>query len=145
MQTEKSSSTRKPKMTSGKMRSMEALRKINKERQEKAVRRLKPVKSYRKTENEWEKNEVKELSKLAEVNTPTRVIGLKLGRTENSIRLKAKEESISLKPANRSPFNRSNKVSSKVSGKVSSRIASSKGSGAKEGRSKGSVQKRVEH
>jgi len=55
----------------------------------------------------WEKNEVDSLKKLAEGNTPTRVIGLKLGRTEDSIRSKASEEGISLKPTNQAPYNRS--------------------------------------
>jgi hypothetical protein len=43
---------------------------------------------------------------LADQNTPTRVIGLKLGRTEDSVQAKASEESISLKPTNQSPYNR---------------------------------------
>ena len=131
------------KMTSGKMRSMEALRKINKERQEKAAQRTKPVKSSRNTGNEWEENEVKELSKRAEENTPTRVIGLKLGRTEMSIRSKAKEESISLKPANRSPYNRISKGTDlKMAG---SKVSARKGNGANESKSRGSRRKRVEH
>jgi hypothetical protein len=56
--------------------------------------------------NKWTKNEVGLLANLADKNTPTRVIGLKLGRTENSIRSKAYENSISLKPTNQSPYNR---------------------------------------
>jgi hypothetical protein len=44
---------------------------------------------------------------LAKENTPTRVIGLKLGRTEDAVRSKASEEGISLKPTNQSPYNRS--------------------------------------
>ncbi|HEY0427486.1 MAG TPA: hypothetical protein VGC76_06745 [Pyrinomonadaceae bacterium] len=58
---------------------------------------------------EWSKPEVKELKHLATENTPTRVIGLKLGRTENSIRSKASAENISLKPTNQSPYNRRKK------------------------------------
>jgi len=39
-------------------------------------------------------------------NTPTRVIGLKLGRTPDSIYTKASQENISLKPTNQSPYDR---------------------------------------
>ena len=42
-------------------------------------------------------------------NTPTRVIGLKLGRTPEAIYTKASQEDISLKPTNQSPYNRSKK------------------------------------
>lgn len=52
----------------------------------------------------WTKQEVKALEKLADGNTPTRVIGLKLGRTEDSVRSKASDEDISLKPTNQSPY-----------------------------------------
>jgi hypothetical protein len=54
----------------------------------------------------WSKDDVKHLQKLAKENTPTRVMGLKLGRTESSVRSKAKNEGISLKPVNRSPYGR---------------------------------------
>jgi len=43
---------------------------------------------------------------LARKNTPTRIIGLDIGRTEDSIRKIASENSISLKPTNQSPYNR---------------------------------------
>ena len=39
-------------------------------------------------------------------NTPTRVIGLKLGRTENAIYNMASELNMSLRPTNQSPYNR---------------------------------------
>jgi hypothetical protein len=42
----------------------------------------------------------------AKENTPTRVIGLKLGRTPASIQNKATREGISLKPTNQSPYGR---------------------------------------
>lgn len=54
----------------------------------------------------WTPQEVKELRKLAKENTPTRVIGLKLGRSESSVYSKASDEGISLKPTNQSPYNR---------------------------------------
>jgi len=57
----------------------------------------------------WTDNQVKNLRKLVKQNTPTRVIGLKLGRTEDAIYSKASEEGISLKPTNQSPYNRRKK------------------------------------
>ena len=54
----------------------------------------------------WKPAEVEELKHLAKENTPTRVIGLKLGRTPEAVQSKASEESISLKPTNQSPYNR---------------------------------------
>jgi hypothetical protein len=60
----------------------------------------------RNTGKDWSKNDETQLKGLAQQNTPTRVIGLKLGRTENSVRSKASSKGISLKPANRSPYNR---------------------------------------
>lgn len=55
----------------------------------------------------WTEDQVKRLRQYARRNTPTRVIGLKLGRSEASIRSKAYEQGISLKPWNQSPYNRS--------------------------------------
>lgn len=49
---------------------------------------------------------VKEVRKLAAENTPTRVIGIKTGRTEAAIRSIASNNDISLKPTNQSPFSR---------------------------------------
>lgn len=63
-------------------------------------------KSTRNTGKAWTPSEVKQLSKLASENTPTRVIGLKLGRTEGAVYSKASEQSIPLKPTNQSPYNR---------------------------------------
>lgn len=60
----------------------------------------------RNTGNKWTKDDVLELRNLAKENTPTRVIGLKLGRTESSVRSKASSENISLKPTNQSPYDR---------------------------------------
>ena len=54
----------------------------------------------------WTQAEVRQLEQLARENTPTRVIGLKLGRPEGGIRAKAAEQDISLKPVNQSPYNR---------------------------------------
>ena len=55
--------------------------------------------------------DARELKTLVRGNTPTRVIGLKLGRTETSIRGKARREGLSLRPANRTPYNRSKNTS----------------------------------
>lgn len=54
----------------------------------------------------WTTSDIDRLRELAEENTPTRVIGLKMGRTEDAIRSKAAAEHISLKPTNQSPYNR---------------------------------------
>lgn len=55
---------------------------------------------------DWTKTDVAQLKRLVSQNTPTRVIGLKLGRTENAIYSEASSEGISLKPTNQSPYNR---------------------------------------
>lgn len=57
----------------------------------------------------WTSNDISQLKSLAKQNTPTRVIGLKLGRTPNSVYTKASQQSISLSPTNQSPYNRRNK------------------------------------
>ena len=54
----------------------------------------------------WDAMEVKELKSLAKQNTPTGVISLKLKRPPTAIRSKAQREGISLRPTNRSPYNR---------------------------------------
>lgn len=55
---------------------------------------------------QWTKDDVKELKQLVKENTPTRVIGLKMGRSEDAVYSKASDEGISLKPTNQSPHNR---------------------------------------
>ena len=57
----------------------------------------------------WTHQQVQQLRRLAKQNTPTRVMGLKLGRTEDAVRSKAADEGISLKPTNQSPYNRRTK------------------------------------
>ena len=52
----------------------------------------------------WTKSEVSILKGLAQKNTPTRVIGLKLGRTVAAVRTQASANNISLKPTNQSPY-----------------------------------------
>lgn len=54
----------------------------------------------------WSPGEVAYLQRLADQNTPTRVMGIKLERTPAAIAQKASQEGISLKPPNQSPYNR---------------------------------------
>ena len=65
------------------------------------------VKYTRNAGKLWTSEEEKSLKELAKQNTPTRVIGLKLGRPVGGVRAKASELDISLKPTNQSPYNRS--------------------------------------
>jgi len=69
--------------------------------------------SCRKTESassntgkRWTAAQVKQLRQLASQNTPPRVIGLKLGRTENAVRTKASEKGVSLKLRNHPSYYR---------------------------------------
>lgn len=52
----------------------------------------------------WTAKDVQQLKGLAQGNTPTRVIGIKVGRTLAAVQQKASNESISLKPTNQSPY-----------------------------------------
>lgn len=54
----------------------------------------------------WTPGQVQELKALAAGNTPTRVIGLKMGRSPSAVQTKASAEGVSLKPTNQSPYNR---------------------------------------
>jgi hypothetical protein len=66
-------------------------------------------KSTRNSGKAWSNSDIAQLRGLATQNTPTRVIGLKLGRTEDSVRSKASDKRISLRPTNQSPYNRRKK------------------------------------
>jgi hypothetical protein len=61
-------------------------------------------KSTRNSGKPWTPTDVKDLKQLAKENTPTRVIGLKLGRTEDAVRNRASQEDVSLKPTNQRPY-----------------------------------------
>ena len=75
-----------------------------------AIKRRDIMAKYnRNSGKEWKAAEVSKLRSLAKENTPTRVIGLKLGRTEDSIYTKASEKKITLGPTNQSPYNRRKK------------------------------------
>lgn len=52
----------------------------------------------------WTQADDQKLRKEAAGNTPTRVIGLHMGRSEDSIRSRANDIGVSLKPTNQSPY-----------------------------------------
>lgn len=52
----------------------------------------------------WTPAQKQQLEKLADQNTPTRVIGLKLGRTPDAVSNQASKQGVSLKPTNQSPY-----------------------------------------
>lgn len=52
----------------------------------------------------WTPAAEKQLQQLAAGNTPTRVIGLKMGRTPGAVASHASEKHVSLKPTNQSPY-----------------------------------------
>jgi hypothetical protein len=52
----------------------------------------------------WTADEVEQLRELATGNTPVGVMSIKLGRSQDSIRSRARSEGISLAPANRSLY-----------------------------------------
>lgn len=63
-------------------------------------------KYIRNAGKQWSGNDESKLAQLANQNTPTRVIGLKLGRPEAGVRAKAQELGVSLKLTNQAPYNR---------------------------------------
>ena len=54
----------------------------------------------------WSPSDISRLKELAKGNTPTRVMGIKLGRTLDAIYSKAHRLGVPLKPVNQSPYNR---------------------------------------
>jgi hypothetical protein len=56
---------------------------------------------------DWSRKDDAKLRELARQNTPTRVMGLKLGRTSGAVQQHASQEGVSLKPTNQRPYNRS--------------------------------------
>jgi len=63
----------------------------------------------RRSRQPWSSADLRKLTQLAEGNTPTGVMSVKLQRPIGAIRSKAQREGISLKPVNRSPYNRRTK------------------------------------
>jgi hypothetical protein len=69
-----------------------------------------PIPKYiRNTGKPWTPTDKKALKELAKENTPTRVAGLKLGRTPDAVYTMAKKIGVSLKPTNQAPYNRNKK------------------------------------
>ena len=62
------------------------------------------TKYIRNTGKPWTSTQVKQLRQLASQDTPTRVIGLKLGRTESAVRTKASKKGVSLKTKSQSSY-----------------------------------------
>lgn len=52
----------------------------------------------------WTPAQNQALKTLAKGNTPTRVMGLKLGRTPDAVQSQASKLGVSLKPTNQSPY-----------------------------------------
>jgi hypothetical protein len=65
-----------------------------------------PKNYIRNAGKQWSAAEEKQLKVLAKENTPTRVIGFKMGRPVGGVKNKASELNVSLKPTNQSPYNR---------------------------------------
>jgi hypothetical protein len=57
----------------------------------------------------WSRAEIKQLKQEIKQNTPTRVMGLHLGRTARAVQSKANALDLSTKPTNQSPYNRRTK------------------------------------
>lgn len=66
-------------------------------------------KSNRNAGKSWTAADRNALKQLARQNTPTRVIGLKLGRTPAAVQSQASKQGTSLKPTNQAPYNRRTK------------------------------------
>jgi len=61
----------------------------------------------RNSGKQWTPAEERKLNELANHNTPTRVIGLKLGRSPEAVYTHASEIGVSLAPPNQRPYGRS--------------------------------------
>lgn len=57
----------------------------------------------------WTPAQENQLRREAAGNTPTRVIALHLGRSEDAVRSRASDLDVSLKPLNQSPYGSSKK------------------------------------
>jgi hypothetical protein len=55
---------------------------------------------------QWSPQDETQLKTLIQQNTPTRVMGLKLGRSAEAVQQKANDLGLSTKPTNQSPYNR---------------------------------------
>lgn len=59
-----------------------------------------------KSGKKWTAPEIQQLRKEIRQNTPTRVMGLKHGRSPEAVQKKANELGLSTKPTNQSPYGR---------------------------------------
>jgi hypothetical protein len=64
------------------------------------------AKSTRNTGKEWTHSHEAKLTDMAAHNRPTGLIAWELGRTKAAVYAKASELGVSLKPVNKSPYNR---------------------------------------
>jgi hypothetical protein len=62
------------------------------------------AKTPRRAGKEWTSEEVRKLEKLADGNTPTRLIAYKLERSVAAVYGKTSEENVDLSPTNQSPY-----------------------------------------
>lgn len=58
---------------------------------------------------EWTKPNIVEMKKLIKSNTPTRIMGLKLGRSPEAVQQEANKLGLSTKPVNQSPYGKAKK------------------------------------
>jgi hypothetical protein len=68
-----------------------------------AKKSLAKKKDGRSNPQSWSKDDFKQLKTFIKENTPTRLIAMKLKRSEISVRGKVHREGLSLRPTNRSP------------------------------------------
>lgn len=64
------------------------------------------MKKRKNSGKRWTSADIEKLIELAKGNTPTGLIAYKMDRTKNAINSKAQDEKISLKPTNKSPYDR---------------------------------------
>lgn len=57
----------------------------------------------------WTKPQESRLKTLAKGNTPTKLLAYKLGRSAAAVQSKAQDLGVSLRPVNKSPYNRRKK------------------------------------
>lgn len=58
---------------------------------------------------QWSPSDIKQLKQEIKQNTPTRVMGLHLGRTAGAVQSEANKLGLSTKPTNQSPYGLSGK------------------------------------
>lgn len=67
------------------------------------------AKTPKNNNKHWSKDDVARLRKLIKGNTPTGLMGYKLGRSDAAVQQKANNLGLSTKPVNKSPYNRRRK------------------------------------